>query len=139
VLERVGLFDPIYFSFYEELDYCRRARFQGFETALVTDCLIHHHRGGVWQADAQRQAARDYQCDLSQFIYALTAPDKSLGGNLLNYLVTYGVKCKEALRALRFGQLVSLTRMQFAVWSKGPRLWRKWRADRLGWAANLSR
>lgn len=131
VLEKIGLLDPIYFSFYEELDYCRRARYHGFHTALVAGCLLHHYRGGVWQADAQRQAARDYQCDKSQFIYALTAPDKSLLANLANYLVTYAVKCQEALRALSCARLLALTLMQFSVWRKGFALWRKWRADRL--------
>jgi GT2 family glycosyltransferase len=132
VLETVGLFDPIYFSFYEELDYCRRARFHGYETALVTDCQIHHYRGGVWQADAERQAERDYQCDQSQFIYSLTAPDKSLLANVGNYFVTYAVKCKEALLAFDHGQILALTKMQFTVWRKGLLIWRKWRADRLG-------
>jgi hypothetical protein len=130
VLQTVGLFDPIYFSFYEELDYCRRARYHGYRTALVTDCLVHHHGGGIWQADAQRNAARNYQCDRSQFIYSLTAPDKTLAANLLNYLVTYAVKCKESLLTFHYSQLVRLTLMQFSVWRKGLAIWRKWRADR---------
>ena len=132
VLEKIGLFDPIYFAFYEELDYCRRARCHGYRTALVTDCMIHHYRGGIWQADAQRQAARDYQCDKSQFIYSLTAPDKSLLANLSAYLITYVVKCKEAFTALSYSRLYTLTTMQFAVWRKALVIWRKWRNDRRG-------
>jgi hypothetical protein len=131
VLEQVGLFDSIYFSFYEELDYCRRARYHGFRTALVAGCLLHHYRGGVWQADAERKVARDYQCDKSQFIYSLTAPDKSLWANLINYVVTLGVKAKESFLAFRYRQLFHLALIQFSVWRKGAALWRKWRADRL--------
>ncbi|NOT64034.1 MAG: glycosyltransferase family 2 protein [Acidobacteria bacterium] len=131
VLEKVGLFDAIYFSFYEELDYCRRARYHGFRTALVTGCRLHHFRGGVWQADEQRRRMRDYQCDKSQFIYSLTAPDKSLLGNLRNYFVTLAVKAKEALLALRCRHFFALALMQFSVWRNGAALWRKWRADRL--------
>jgi hypothetical protein len=73
---------------------------------------------------------RDYQCDKSQFIYSLTAPDKSLFANLLNYFVTYAVKCKESLLAFRYSRLATLTLMQFSVWRKGLAIWRKWRADR---------
>lgn len=131
VLQAVGLFDPIFFSFYEEIDYCRRARYHGFQTGLVTQCRFHHHRGGVWAATQEKQMSRDYQCDKSQFIYSLTAPDRAMARNLLNYGQTFLVKCKEALVAMRYTQLLTLAGMQLSIWCQSLAIWRKWRADRL--------
>lgn len=131
VLQSVGLFDPIFFSFYEEIDYCRRARYHGFHTGLVTQCRLHHYRGGVWETTSESQTARDYQCDKSQFIYSLTAPDRAITKNLINYGRTFLVKGKEALTTMRYARLLTLAWMQLSIWCLGLVIWRKWRADRL--------
>ena len=131
VLQAVGLFDPIFFSFYEEIDYCRRARYHGFSTGLVTKSFFHHYRGGVWAATQKKQTVRDYQCDKSQFIYSLTAPDQAIAKNLINYGQTFLVKGKEALMGMRYARLLTLAWMQFSILRHGRTIWRKWRADRL--------
>ncbi len=131
VLEAVGLFDSIYFSFYEELDYCRRARHHGFLTGLVTQSRFHHQRGGVWESDEDKRVARAYQCDKSQFIYSLTAPNQAIVSNLINYAQTFLVKGKEALVAMRYAQLLTLAWMQLSILRQSLAIWRKWRADRL--------
>src|SRR5262249_18654225 len=46
VFARIGCLDPIFFAFFEEIDFCRRARAAGFEIALVPSSRIHHYRGG---------------------------------------------------------------------------------------------
>ncbi len=131
VIKSVGLFDPIFFSFYEEIDYCRRARYHGFRTGLVTQSRLHHHRGGVWGATPEKQMVRDYQCDKSQFIYSLTAPDRAIAKNLFNYGQTFLSKVKDALVAMKYVHLLALARMQFSIWRQSLMIWRKWRADRL--------
>jgi GT2 family glycosyltransferase len=131
VLQAVGLFDPIFFSFYEEIDYCRRARYHGFRTGLVTQCKFHHYRGGLWEATSDSQTGRNYQCDKSQFIYSLTAPDRAMVSNLVSYGQTFLVKCKEALVTMKYSRLLELARMQLSIWRQSLIIWRKWRADRL--------
>lgn len=42
LLERVGLLDEDYFLYYEDMDYCRRARQAGFELRLVPSAKIWH-------------------------------------------------------------------------------------------------
>ena len=131
VLRAVGLFDPVFFSFYEEIDYCRRARYHGFLTGLVTQSRFHHYRGGVWEADRASRAKRDFQCDKSQFIYSLTAPDQALLKNIFSYVRTFLVKGKEALVSMRYKRLLALAWMQLSIGRDSLIIWRKWRADRL--------
>ena len=132
VIEEVGLLDPIYFAFYEEIDFCRRALLKGWETVLATRARIHHFRGGSWTADPRIKRERDYRCDRSQFIYTLTEPRRSLIRNLGWYLITLGTKGKELLRDFSASRAWDLARMQFDVLSSGGALLNKWQRERHG-------
>jgi GT2 family glycosyltransferase len=46
VLREIGLFDPTYHTYYEEVDLCRRARWAGWRVAVLLDLGIQHHGGG---------------------------------------------------------------------------------------------
>jgi len=130
VIERVGMLDPIYFAFYEEIDLCRRARFAGYQVALVPGSRIRHYRGGMWQADAARSRERDYRCDRSQFIYNLTDPRNTFTRNLAGYLRTLLTKSNEIRKDFNFNRLWDLTRMQIDLMANFGRLIGKWQHDR---------
>ncbi|MEP7271358.1 MAG: glycosyltransferase family 2 protein, partial [Acidobacteriota bacterium] len=130
VLEEVGFLDPIYYAFYEEIDFCRRAALAGWGVALAPRARVHHYRGGSWKADPIIQRERDYRCDRSQFIYTLTEPRRTLLGNLGWYLVTLGSKGKELLRTFTLARLWDLVRMQMDVLSSSRMLFAKWRRER---------
>ena len=136
VFDEVGLLDPIYFAFYEEIDFCRRAARRGWKVALVVRSRIHHHRGGVWESSPQLKRKRDYTCDRSQFIYTLTEPRRTLTGNLGWYLITLGTKAKEALKPSSSVRVWDLLRMQVDVLRSFGAVREKWRRDR---ALTLSR
>jgi len=42
VFERVGLLDEEYFLYYEDMDYCRRARLAGWHIRLAPNAHVHH-------------------------------------------------------------------------------------------------
>ena len=130
VFEDVGLLDPIYFAFYEEIDFCRRAAALGYEIALVPRSRIHHYRGGSWEANSSIKRERDYRCDRSQFIYASTDPRKSVFRNLWWYLITLGVKFKDAAQSFSPIRLFDLVRMQADLIIKSGSIVGKWRRDR---------
>lgn len=130
VIEQVGLLDPIYFAFYEEIDFCRRAAFRGHKTAIIPRSHIHHFRGGSWEATAAIKRNRDYRCDRSQFIYNLTDPRRSLVTNLGWYLRTLVTKTKEAVRAFSIGKVWDLVCIQADLFGSMAKLFRKWRYDR---------
>lgn len=43
VIERVGLFDEHFFLYYEDVDYCLRAKKLGFYTFVVPSSVVFHH------------------------------------------------------------------------------------------------
>lgn len=48
VIEEVGgLFDERYFMFYEDVDFCWRARLMGYKVVVVPDSVVYHKRGGT--------------------------------------------------------------------------------------------
>jgi hypothetical protein len=55
-LEAVGGFDPIFFMYGEDDDYCARMRYHGFSCFVISRCRIRHargfhqpaHRGSFW-------------------------------------------------------------------------------------------
>jgi GT2 family glycosyltransferase len=42
-----GLFDETYFMFYEDVDFCWRARLMGFKVVVLRDSIVYHKRGGT--------------------------------------------------------------------------------------------
>jgi GT2 family glycosyltransferase len=130
VLEKIGLLDPIYFAFYEEIDFCRRASYHGFRVVLVPRSRIHHFRGGSWLENRETERERNYRCDRSQFIYSLTDPRKSLTGNLLSYLVTLRTKSKELLLDFDRRRAYDLLSIQVDVLANSRKLFGKWRRER---------
>lgn len=129
-LKEVGLLDSIYFAFYEEIDFCRRASCRGFTTVVVPRSRIHHFRGGSWQANAAINRERDYRCNRSQFIFNLTDPRKSFLGNLRLYLITLATKVKELISDFSFSRAWDLARVQIDLFGSAGKLLTKWRRER---------
>ena len=46
-IERVGLFDPIFFHYGEDDNYCQRVRYNGLKVGVVPDAFIKHDRETV--------------------------------------------------------------------------------------------
>ena len=139
LLDEVGWLDPIFFSFYEEIDLCRRARAHGFEIALVPRSRIHHHRGGSWEATPAKRLERDRVCDYSQFIYELTDPQRSGFANLRSSLRTFATKLKETLVEQRWRRIIDLLGLQLSLLADARRIGRKWSTDRARLEAFQSR
>ncbi len=129
-IERIGLLDPIYFAFYEEIDLCRRALCAGYTVALVPGSRIRHYRGGMWQADAARSRERDYRCDRSQFIFNLTDPRRTLTVNLASYARTLMTKMNDIRKNFRLVRLWDLIRIQFDLIFNFADCLQKWRNDK---------
>ncbi len=73
VIERVGLLDEGYFMYFEDVDYCRRARAAGFKVLYWPDAQVIHLRGGsshVTEAQAQRKRAPRYYYEARARYYA---------------------------------------------------------------------
>jgi GT2 family glycosyltransferase len=128
VLERVGMLDPIFFTFFEEADLCRRARAAGFQVAIVPSSKIHHYRGGFFGQPSQT-THRDFLLLRNSMIYNSTDPRASLLGNLQGLALNNAVHLRDAL--FRQGNLRLWLQASGSVLAHLPSLYRKWRADRL--------
>lgn len=53
VVDRVGGFDPKYFLYYEDTDWCRRVRLAGYQLAYVPDAEIVHYYNQSAKLDPQ--------------------------------------------------------------------------------------
>lgn len=42
LFHQIGLFDPSYFMYYEDSDFCRRARDNGHRIVCVCDAIVYH-------------------------------------------------------------------------------------------------
>ncbi|GAA0731073.1 glycosyltransferase family 2 protein [Dactylosporangium roseum] len=46
VFAKIGLLDPVFHTYYEETDLCRRVRWAGWRVALLLDLGVQHYGGG---------------------------------------------------------------------------------------------
>ncbi|MGQ9595803.1 MAG: glycosyltransferase family 2 protein [Thermoproteota archaeon] len=47
IIEKIGLFDPAYFIYYEETDLCWRIWLAGYRIVLVPEAVVYHYGGGA--------------------------------------------------------------------------------------------
>ena len=50
--QSLGPFDPNYFIFWDEVEYCRRARRHGWKVVLALDSIVEHYGGGSVHSDS---------------------------------------------------------------------------------------
>lgn len=76
--EAVGGFDPLYFMYWEDAEYCRRARLFGWRVVVVPGSVCRHFAGGSAQ-----QNGRSFGQIRNHFLYALTDPTRPFAENCL--------------------------------------------------------
>lgn len=52
IVSRIGAFDPKYFAFAEDLDFCWRVRLAGYQVAVNPNAIAYHLGGGTLKAEA---------------------------------------------------------------------------------------
>jgi len=81
-VKTVGPLDPHFFAFWEEADFCRRARHSGIRVVLVPSARVRHY-GGMSFSRKSNRVLREWLQSRNYHIYKLTDPDRSFAGNLL--------------------------------------------------------
>ncbi|NLX43128.1 MAG: glycosyltransferase family 2 protein [Chloroflexi bacterium] len=66
VWDQIGLLDPMFFMYSEELDWCQRASQGGWGCLYVPEALVYHHEG---QSSGQVLARRHYLFHSSKVLY----------------------------------------------------------------------
>ena len=75
VLEKTGPFDPVYGSYYEDYDLCRRIRAQGYDVGFCCDASIRHFSGGSTTTEEQERR-RMRQVIRNRVLYELREGDE---------------------------------------------------------------
>lgn len=71
--EQAGLFDPVYHTFYEEVDLCRRVRWAGYRVALLKRVRIAHAGGS--ESGEPPSKYRAFHMTRNRFLYLFTEPN----------------------------------------------------------------
>ena len=97
VIDRLGLFDPVYIAYYEETDWCARALRAGHELLYVPEAIVAHKEMGSAPGDFHA-----YQMERNRLRFALKNFDAD---HVLAFFVHYGRDTARSLaRLARDGQ-----------------------------------
>jgi GT2 family glycosyltransferase len=66
VFEKIGLFDEQYFLYYEDVDFCLRAKRAGFRVALVSSSRITHYESLIV---GKRSSLKKYNMSRSRMLF----------------------------------------------------------------------
>lgn len=75
VLRQVGPFDPVFGSYYEDYDLCRRIRAEDYRVGFCTEARLRHFSGGSTTTEAQERR-RMRQVIRNRVLYELRESDK---------------------------------------------------------------
>ena len=87
VFESVGLLDDKYFMYYEDVDYCRRARERGWKIAWEPAARVIHLRGGAvretFAAQERKRRPRYYYASRARYLAKFYGRGGPCAANLL--------------------------------------------------------
>jgi GT2 family glycosyltransferase len=128
--EAVGPLDPHLFFYWEETDFCRRARHQGWRVVLVPSALTRHY-GGWSTGDPKNMITANKLRARNYYIYKLADPFKAFSSNLIAAIHLLLVNMKQYF--LQKPSLVLFHIRTFA-WVLGDIhvIYQKWIRDRKG-------
>jgi GT2 family glycosyltransferase len=99
VIEQIGFLDPVFApAYFEEVDFCRRARRAGWRVVMSTESIIEHYGAGTSQSAPARKRQRILN-ERNYLIYHAADPDCSAMTTLL------GKTLRRGLKALRHREL----------------------------------
>jgi GT2 family glycosyltransferase len=128
-LKKTGFLDPFLHDYWEEADFCRRARHQGYRVVLVPNAVARHFGGATWNSSSLR-GHRQRLLVRNSYIYRLADPRRGFSRNLLSALHHFAVCAKAGLVSLP--RLCGEIRLFARVLLEAPRIHRKWADDRAG-------
>jgi GT2 family glycosyltransferase len=126
-IEKVGPLDPYLFAYWEEADFCRRARRHGERVVLVPSARARHYGGGSWDGSELRNLRR-WLLVRNQYIYKLANPEQSFSRNIAAACHLLCVYARQATASSIFRELGFFGK----VLSELPAIHRKWQNDRAG-------
>jgi GT2 family glycosyltransferase len=130
-VQSVGPLDPYLFFYWEETDFCRRARHQKWRVLLAPGAIARHYAGGWSAGDQGNRVAANRLQSRNFYIYKVANPFGGFLKNSLDAVHLFLAYIKQYLiknPSLAFFHL----RIFAAVLVNFSTLYGKWARDRLG-------
>lgn len=130
-VESIGPLDPYLYFYWEEADFCRRARYQGWRVVLVPSAIARHYAGG-WSAGDRKnlQEVNELQSH-NYYIYKLTNPRQGFLRNVIDAAYLFLVLVKRGF--FQRGSAVIFEIRAFGkVLKELRRIHEKWLRDQAG-------
>jgi GT2 family glycosyltransferase len=129
-VEAVGPLDPYLYFYWEETDFCRRARHQGWRVILVPSALARHYAGGWSAADEQNKTTANWLQSRNYYIYHLANPFRNFTQNVKDVLHLFLVNLRANKSEFEF--LINEIRIFVYVIRDIRVIHKKWVRDRMG-------
>lgn len=128
--DSTGPLDPDFFFYWEDVDYCRRARVRGWRVCLAPGAIARHYGSGSATAEAAVSQTNALKTR-NYFVSMLTDPECSISVNVLRTLRLAVSVSKQAVATGR--PSIGLVGKSL-VWGLAGihGWWRKWQRDRAG-------
>lgn len=123
-LNQVGGFDPLFFMYGEDKDFCNRAALHGFSIGLMPSAIIFHSRGKNGPVNVNKSLWRRLSRMTSEMLVELKRPLGTFVGRFV-YLaidIMYRVLRSFLGRNLREAALLMLAFMMISV--RLPKIWK---------------
>jgi len=128
VIEKIGVFDEIFNIYFEDNDLCRRAHLAGYRLGVVPGSTYHHYGSGSFGGNHSLE--RNIRCDLSQLIFTMTDPEKSIAANLYSLTYASGQLGWSWLSGRRTTFPHVMARFVAEAWRKRKAIHNKWKSER---------
>jgi hypothetical protein len=128
-IEDTGPLDPYLFFYWEEADFCRRARYKGWKVALVPSALARHYAGG--STVGEKSGKFEQLKKRNYYIFTLTNPSQGWGRNIIDAMHLLLVRLKAGCLR-REVEVLGELRVFFATLSEWRTIRHKWHRDRAG-------
>mgnify|MGYP001110330152 CR=1 FL=1 len=69
VLRKIGLLDPIYFAYYDDTDWCFRAKKAGYKIILIPKSTIFHQKYSVYKKNNKLNSIKSYYLARNAIIF----------------------------------------------------------------------
>jgi GT2 family glycosyltransferase len=129
----VGPLDPWLFLYWEETDFCRRARLRGWRVALAPNAIVRHYAKGWSERDKGNRAAASWLRAHNFYVYAFCDPERSFVRNAFEAIHALAVELKKSLLSLDWiSALIQARAFWTVAIAEFGTIRRKWRNDRHG-------
>ena len=124
MLRHIGLIDPVFFMYFEEIDLIRRGRYHGYGSGFSTRAVVHHYNHLESAGPGHSSGIR---FERGHMIYTLKDQGKPAVQNVLAFALESTGRVAGAVLRRQWSRAGKLVRVVLELWAKSPAiLWRRY-------------